>query len=357
MLRIFNFCLSSILSLQLLCQAPVSFEETLHDFGALEEAQGSATYTFIFTNTSSDPVTITNVKASCGCTTPNWTRTAVASGGTGEIQAKYSTINRPGSFHKSLKINWSNGAQSALYIKGSVNPKPRTPIEDFPVEKGSFRAKKAVFNFGNMSTEKSIKKSFALYNDSDDTVYFVPEKHIMPDFITFIIGSDTVLPKSKVRVSFEVDPTKRDKLGFNALNLVLATTDELMPVKSYPFYVTMEEYFAPLTEQEAIQAPRLTVDDSTVDFGSMSGNTIAEKIITISNTGNSTLNIRQIDSNCDCVTFLSSSADIKSGKSSEVKVSFDASNRKGRQYKMISLFSNDPLRPTQTISIKANVAQ
>jgi hypothetical protein len=89
----------------------------------------------------------------------------------------------------------------------------------------------------------------------------------------------------------------------------------------------------------------------------MSGNTIAEKIITISNTGNSTLNIRQIDSNCDCVTFLSSSADIKSGKSSEVKVSFDASNRKGRQYKMISLFSNDPLRPTQTISIKANVAQ
>ncbi|MFZ9046990.1 MAG: hypothetical protein ACO2ZZ_14120 [Cyclobacteriaceae bacterium] len=41
------------------------------------------------------------------------------------------------------------------------------------------------------------------------------------------------------------------------------------------------------------------------------------------------------------------------GKSVDLKVKFISDDRRGRQYKTITIFTNDPINPTQTISVKA----
>lgn len=58
----------------------ITFEEPSHDFGTIKEENGPAEFDFKFKNTGSEPLKILNVKASCGCTTPNWTREEVAPG-------------------------------------------------------------------------------------------------------------------------------------------------------------------------------------------------------------------------------------------------------------------------------------
>jgi hypothetical protein len=77
----------------------IEFEKTTHDFGSVPES-GPITYEFKFTNKGKFPVTIGSVKASCGCTTPSWTKDPIMPGKSGTITAQYNTVNRPGAFTK-----------------------------------------------------------------------------------------------------------------------------------------------------------------------------------------------------------------------------------------------------------------
>jgi hypothetical protein len=113
----------------------IVFEKVSHDFGTLKEGD-PAMEVFKFKNVSSEPVTLQNVKASCGCTTPQWTNTPVAPGATGEIQVSYGTTGRPGAFNKSVTVTLDTVSQPIfLYIKGDVI-RPEVPTETPAVEPG-----------------------------------------------------------------------------------------------------------------------------------------------------------------------------------------------------------------------------
>ena len=57
--------------------ATISFEKDIHDFGKIKEDGGTVEYSFSFTNTGSEPLIITNVRTTCGCTSPTWTQKPV----------------------------------------------------------------------------------------------------------------------------------------------------------------------------------------------------------------------------------------------------------------------------------------
>ena len=80
-----------------------------------------ATHEFKFKNTGNQPVIIANVQASCGCTTPDWTKTPVLPGKMGVIKAMYNSAGRPGVFNKTVTVT-SNATEPSkvLSIKGSV---------------------------------------------------------------------------------------------------------------------------------------------------------------------------------------------------------------------------------------------
>ena len=106
--------------------APViSWTITSHDFGIIKEESGLQTATFEFTNTGNAPLFLSNVKASCGCTTPDWTKEPVQPGAKGFVTATYNPLNRPGKFSKSITVT-TNEVQptSVLTITGEVTPKP-----------------------------------------------------------------------------------------------------------------------------------------------------------------------------------------------------------------------------------------
>ena len=101
--------------------APViEFVEETFDFGELPEGP-QATHEFKFKNTGTEPLIISNVKASCGCTTPNWPKEPVAPGAESVITATYNTQGRVGPFTKSITIT-SNASSptSRVNIKGTV---------------------------------------------------------------------------------------------------------------------------------------------------------------------------------------------------------------------------------------------
>ena len=101
--------------------AEFKFDKETFDFGMIV-ANKPAVVDFKFTNTGDEPLIITKVETSCGCTASDYTKTPVKKGGTGVITVTYNpTSTLP--FNKSITI-LSNAKTSTkvLYIKGNMPP-------------------------------------------------------------------------------------------------------------------------------------------------------------------------------------------------------------------------------------------
>jgi hypothetical protein len=100
-------------------QDSIIFNKLEHDYGTVERG-GDGLCEFTFTNKGDKPLIVSNVRASCGCTVPQWTREPVASGEKGSVKVRYNT-NITGAFNKTVIVN-SNAANQmvSLRIKGKV---------------------------------------------------------------------------------------------------------------------------------------------------------------------------------------------------------------------------------------------
>jgi hypothetical protein len=109
----------------------ISFEKLTHDYGTIH-AGGDGNCEFKFTNTGKQPLIITTVRASCGCTVPSYPRDPIMPGQSSAIKVRYDT-NRQGVIMKQVTVV-SNAKSSTLIltIKGNVVPKP---AEELPMKK------------------------------------------------------------------------------------------------------------------------------------------------------------------------------------------------------------------------------
>jgi hypothetical protein len=100
--------------------AHIEFDKVVHDFGKIPlKSDASCTYTF--TNTGNIPLVLSNVKASCGCTVPEWTKDPVLPGGKGTIKVKYATVQRPHVINKSVVVmSNADNERIILRITGEV---------------------------------------------------------------------------------------------------------------------------------------------------------------------------------------------------------------------------------------------
>jgi len=104
--------------------ALIAFSVIEYDFGKIKEIDGPVKYKFEFTNKGTAPLIINNVEASCGCTTPEWSKKPILPGQKEYILAIYDPKNRPGKFEKNITI-YSNDVEGEkiLIISGEVIPK------------------------------------------------------------------------------------------------------------------------------------------------------------------------------------------------------------------------------------------
>jgi len=337
-------------------QGTLSFENETHDFGQIEETDGFAETTFTFVNEGDQPIKITNVKASCGCTTPDWSKEEVMPGESGFIKARYNPRNRPGRFRKSLNVS-TTGGQKILYIAGFVKPRPRDVLEEYTISSGDLRLKHRSLNFGKITTEKTIEKSFDVYNAGDNSLSLLMELMEVPEHLKIDMEPESLLPKEKGLLKIRFDPKKKSDLGFLSDNITIQT-DTLVTEKNQ-FYVisTIEEFFPEMTAEKLDNSPKLAIADRVYDFGKVMEGEMVDVEFQLTNNGKEKLNFRKVKSNCSCVTYELKSQDLKKGKSQVLKLKFDTSGRRGNQYKTVTIFSNDPISPTQMVTIKGTIQQ
>jgi len=99
------------------------FNEEKHDFGKVKQGV-PAVYYFEITNSSAKPVVIESASASCGCTTPEYTKEPIAPGSTSKIKVQYNAAAM-GHFDKDVYIKLAGITdQKTLKITGEVVAEP-----------------------------------------------------------------------------------------------------------------------------------------------------------------------------------------------------------------------------------------
>jgi len=328
--------------------------EEVHDFGEINEIDGPVAHTFKFLNVGSGALAILDVKATCGCTLPDWSKKVILPGDTGFVVVSFNPYNRPGTFRKSLTVTTNAEATTFLYVKGTVKPKPETIIENLPNQMGALRTRYRSFNLGRMTNEKVFSKSFDIYNQGAEDLSFL-DKFEAPSNISISWSPKTLKPGELGSLTLSYDPGDLELLGFNSHELVLFTDERDNSRKAFNVLATVEEFFPLLSDEEAAKVPVLAIDEQQVDFGKVDQGEIITGVFTLTNAGIDPLQIRSLKSNCDCTKGVLYNRTIQEGESEKLQVIFDTSGRKGNQLKMLTIFSNDPNNPTQTVRLTGYV--
>lgn len=116
-------------------------KESVYDFGKIPQGK-PVFHVFEIKNAGKAVLQVTDVQASCGCTTPVWQREAVQPGGTTSIKVGYNAADA-GFFEKTITVFYGQGETAMITIKGDVW---RTPDQPAPSNKSVELLKKIKVN-------------------------------------------------------------------------------------------------------------------------------------------------------------------------------------------------------------------
>lgn len=332
----------------------IAFGEMNHNFGSFMESDGVQTTTFSFKNEGDVPLVLSNVRASCGCTTPKWTREPVAPGASGSIDVSYNPKNRPGSFNKTVTV--SSNAENAtvvLRISGTVAPREKTLAEEYPRTIGSLRVKSNYLSFAKLTMGQVDTKELELVNDTDEPVEV--GFRTVPGHLTAKVEPSTIPAHSKGKLLVTYDSKKANEYGFASHRIYLSINGSNDYKNSVGVSATIEEDFSSLTPEQLAAAPVASFEPTSFDFGDMNQGDKKSHTFQLTNGGKTDLIIRRVRSSCGCTAVAPSKKVISPGETAPIEVTFDSRGKRGRQSKSITVITNDPKNPTATLRISSNI--
>jgi hypothetical protein len=94
----------------------MAFSESQFDFGEINQGD-KVEHIFKFENVGTEPLIITNVQTTCGCTAPSWPRDPIAPGQESEIKVVFNSTGKIGRVNKVITV-----------VSNAVNPSNKVSI-------------------------------------------------------------------------------------------------------------------------------------------------------------------------------------------------------------------------------------
>ncbi|MCS7163248.1 MAG: DUF1573 domain-containing protein [Bacteroidia bacterium] len=346
----------------------VEFSKVDHDFGRIKEEDRVATTRFTFRNVSKHPIRVVDVKTSCGCTSPDWSKDKVAPGKEGFIEAQYSSWGRPGPFSKTLTVRIRSEKDTTqeetytLTIRGEVIPRPKGPEDWYPTKLGNLWFGLANhIAIGNIKTNETKTQGITIYNASDKPIELQGFTDV-PAWVKITLRTSagevttyTLPPKDTAHISCTYNAGAANDYGFVYHVVKLRTNDAIEPEK--PIYITanIEEYFGELTEAALVEAPRAQFEATSYDYGKIRAGEKVTHEFRLTNGGKKPLIIRKVKASCGCTAVAPDKSTLQPGESTVIKVTFDSTGRSGRDSKSVTVITNDPRQPVVHLVLQGEI--
>jgi hypothetical protein len=325
--------------------AVIVFEKSTHDFGTIKEEDGKVTCVFNFTNKGTSPLVIRRVQASCGCTTPDWTKEPIEPGKKGSISVVYTTAGRPGPFTKTITVN-SNAteAQQTLSIKGNVIGKMVNASADYPINMGGVLGLKSrVIHFEQIYKGHTASKSLKIQNTGNRDLKINIEG--LPAYITATVNPSVLKPKEEGTITVNYNTNKTSQWGLNNEAVFVGLNGDKKAAEEFKLSVVSNiiEDFRNLTPDQKRKAPIMEVANQTINLGTLTAGATKTVRFHISNKGLSPLHIRRIINNNQDLWIHQSKMTIESGRKGSIGIDVITKKQTPGNYKRtISIQTNDP---------------
>jgi hypothetical protein len=349
---LFSFLASFSLQAQI---GKIEFKKTTHDFGTISEESTKAVYEFEFTNTGKGDLKILNVQASCGCTSPEYTKNPVKPGQKGFIKVTYSTVNRPGAFRKSITVTVNNPEKPnvVLFIKGNVTPKGKSKAELYPVAIGNLELMTNHLAFNELNSDETRTDSVKIYNAGSQAMDLSFEQ--VPAHLQ-VKANPTQLPiDGEGYLIVTYNGSKKKDFGLVYDRFGIRTNDVNQPLKSLNVSARITLDFSHLSKKDMEQAPKISFKAVNYDFGTVKSGSVITYQFEFTNEGKQVLEVLKIKSSCGCTTSKLLQTSYKKGKSGMIEAIFDTSGRKGAQHKTLTVITNDPNNAEIVLNITGKI--
>ncbi|MCL2097848.1 MAG: DUF1573 domain-containing protein [Bacteroidales bacterium] len=346
----------ALMSLTLVAQErgpAISFEKTTHDFGAFLQKAGPQTYRFIFTNTGNEALIIQKVTASCGCTTPAWSKEPVPAGGQGFVEATYVPSGAM-PFDKTVSV-YANCKPSPiiLRIKGQVVVEPPSIEQLYPETFGTLR-----FNVKDLSLARIAQgivrvDSFKIVNKGDTPVKLTFSK--LPKYLS-IEQIPTELKQDEKGILLVKWNTVTSKLwGLVKAPLTVALNGKTQPELNLSVSAMIIDNFDNLKSADYPNEAGIQVSNVVYNFRNVKQGTKVTADYEITNTGKKPLLIRQVSADCPCIR-INAPTSIQPGDKAMVTLQFDTAKEEGIDLVYpVTLVSNAPAQPVTTLLLTGTV--
>jgi len=320
----------------------IEFEKTTHDFGKIKEEINYATYTFKFTNTGDADLKLLNVRTSCGCTAPYYSKEPVKPGKQGEIKIKYHTTRRPGAFRKSITITINNPdhPNMVLFIKGFVIPKSKTKGDFYPVSVGNLKMMSNHLAFNEITTTETRTDSMKIYNSWGHPMN-ISFKQI-PPHLQVSVSENPLGIGNEGYIIVTYNAAEKKDYGLVYDRIAIQTNDNVQPLKTLTISARIGQDFSGMNEKDMKKAPKIVFTTNKHDFGKLKSGAVVKYNFEFKNEGKKPLDILKIKTSCGCTTTQLAQKTYKKGKTGNIEVIFNTSGRKGKQHKTITVITNDP---------------
>ncbi len=350
-------------------QPVATWVETEHDFGVIDEANGRVTCRLRLTNTGDEPLLITRVQPTCGCTAGDYPREAIAPGDTAAVTLTYNPANRPGEFNKEVWV-YTNAtpSRSTVAIRGNAIPVKETLERHYPIAIGDLRIARDVVPLGEMTRTSFRLGYISGYNAGHDTIEVSTKYEIQSMKGRFLIADclpQRVPPASTVTVTVRLDGMEAPQWGLNEAYFDLQATGQsvngqrsavnLSIINEKRITVTgiVVDDFKRESDEWRANPPHATIENGVDRVvlperpgqgqALQAGNGGWTATVKLRNTGNAPLEVRRLWCPEAGVTARASRAIVKPGKSCDITVTADPSQIEGDILNTtLTIITNDP---------------
>ena len=348
----FLFLLSILFALcgAVSAQPTMVFEQTTQELGTLLW-HTPRTATFKFTNKGTRDLTILDVRTDCGCTVADWTRTAVAPGGTGTITATYDA-EMLGHFQKGLAV-YTDLDPKPFYLSlmGQVSLTQTEPSVEYPYQIGDYFLSTDNIEFDDVNRGDEPATVLYVYNSGKKS--YSPELMHLPKYLMAEAIPEVIRPGRTGRIILTLNSAGLSQMGLTQTSIYLSRFpgDRVCKDTEINVSATLLPDFLDTPTQHAL-APVAAIDSTHITLGPLSKKKKVSGELVLRNTGRTPLVISALQVYNPGISVSIGKRRIDPGQAEKLKITVHANNTYFKGRRRILLITNDPDHSKMVIDVE-----
>lgn len=309
---------------------------------------------FEMQNRSSNPITIKDVKTSCGCTTVEYPKGQIAPGESFVVNATYDS-RQMGHFFKDIAL-YSDATQQPFYlqIRGVVVEEIIDFAGQYPYTIVDLNVDRNDVEFDDVNRGDRPVQKINIRNASSKSVS--PVVMHLPSYMQAQVSPTTLLPGRQGTISLILDSKKVRDYGLTQTSVFLGMYpgDKVHPEKEISVSTVLLPAFTEMTETQMQYAPKLNLSSEELNIA-FNGKSKKTETIIIENKGRTELDISALQMFTVGMKVKLNKTRLQAGEQAKLKITVDAREiKKARSKPRVLMITNDPKRPKVIINVNIN---